>query len=494
MLGIMRRIVPKQQKGEGNVTASLSFIIEKEFPDTVLGKNEHNNTTIGKSGSRMLYALFCPELSGEDEVAMAHSKATVINALLGGGASVRASDRMALAIQIAKGALMGMNTSAPKDLLAYLVANDVVGYGPISILLDDGSNIEEIVINSPTGNIGIYHTRYGYCDTNMRFASESDFLFVINKLISFTEREINNSNPVIDAEISRGSRIHAQLKPYALSGAAASIRIGGRKSLDAKRLMALKTATPEVFAYLWLAIDARCNIVVSGAPSSGKTTMLAALNAFVPKHERIITIEEDMNEISYFGNFMNVVQLQGSQKGPVTTRDQIVNALHLRPDRIVIGEIRGSEAAEVLAGSNFGVPFMTTMHSSGNGAYIISRLRSKPMAIDDSLLSMLDISIFMRQNSSNTRVIDSIDEYRWLSRNEISAEKGELYDIVELAHGGSLVNNALGGSKVIERYAGLHMLKASSAVKELKSRATFLEAMLHSDSDAYAYIEKYGVA
>ncbi|MGC8651961.1 MAG: ATPase, T2SS/T4P/T4SS family [Candidatus Micrarchaeia archaeon] len=493
MLGGMLKINSKQQKNQ-YAAASMSFVVEREFPDKVLEKNEYNNIVIGKRGNRMLYALACQDLSSDDETAMADAKAIVINTLLSRGTESGTAEGMALAAGIAKSALEGMRTSTGKSVLAYLVANDVAGYGPLSILLDDRSNIEEIVINAPTSDIGIYHTIYGYCDTNMRFASEADFRFMINKLISFTERELNDSNPVIDAEISQGSRLHAQIRPYALSGAAASIRIGGKKNLDVKKLLSLKTVTPDVLAYLWLAIDARCNIVISGAPSSGKTTLLAALSAFIPRHERVITIEEEMNEIRYFANFMNVVQLQGSQKGPVTTRDQVVNALHLRPDRLVVGEIRGSETAEILAGSNLGVPFMTTMHSNGNGAYIISRLRSKPMSIDDSLLSMLDISVFMRQNSSNTRIVDSIDEYRWLNRGEISAERGELYSIAEMASGGSLVNGTLGGSKVIERYAGLHMLKASSALRELKSRATFLEAMLHGDIDAYAYIERYGVA
>jgi len=492
MLGNIIRMAFPQKQGTMPESTSMTYKLEKDFPDKIIAKNEINHAVIGRKGNQTLYSIFCPDISADDEKAMAQAKALAVNSLVNGKDITYSKESMGLVAGILKNILSNTSTSESKELLLYLVANDIAGYGPISVLLDDSTNIEEIVVNSPTGRIGIYHSIYGYCTTNMHFATEADFRFIVNKLISATERELNDSNPVIDAEIEYGSRLHAQIKPYAVSGAAASIRIGGKKNIDIKRLMLLNTATPEILAYLWLAMDARCNIIISGAPSSGKTTLLVSLSALLPRSERIVTIEEDANEIKYFGNFTNVVQLQGSKKSAVTTKDQIINALHLRPDRLILGEIRGSEASEVFAGSNIGIPFMTTMHSSGNGSYIISRLGAKPMSVDESLVSMLDITVFMKQSSFNTRVIDSIDEYKWLSRNEISAEAGELYTVDEIAKSNTLNSKSIGASKVIERYANMHGIKTGSAVKELKNREAFLSAMKNSNEDAYEYIEKYG--
>ncbi len=484
MLRILNRKMQEQAPGKAN----MSFKIDTLFPDKVAERS--GNFVIGARGRQMVYALQCYNISQNDISEMEKVKALTIERLLGNDSVVYSNESMELAKGIAKGALNSIETSEGKEMLAYLVAHDVVGYGPFSMLLEDSKNIEEIVVNTPTGNIGIYHAKYGFCITNLRFATEGDFRFMVNKLIEHSERGLNSMNPIIDAEIIQGSRIHAQIRPFAPSGAAASIRIGGKKNLDLRNLLKMNTATPEVFAYLWLAISARCNLIISGAPSSGKTTLLMALNAFMPRSERIVAIEEDANEIKYYSNFANAVNLQGSQSGPVTTKDQVINALHLRPDRLLVGELRGSEASEVFAGSNIGVPFMTTLHSSGNGMYILSRLGSKPMSVDNSLISMLDVSVFMKQNSLNTRVIESINEYRWLSRDEIDASEGA-YRISEIAKDGNLNIGELGGSKVIERYASLHGIRASGAVKELKSRATFLKGMLQSSDEVHAYIERY---
>ncbi|MEM0149911.1 MAG: ATPase, T2SS/T4P/T4SS family, partial [Candidatus Micrarchaeaceae archaeon] len=269
---IMNTAFWRRQPRETSISASMSYRLEKDFPDKVIAKSERNGAVIGRKGSQMLYSVFCPNLSGNDEKAMAKAKASAVDSLVSMEGVGYSREGMELATRIAMGALGG-STDESKSMLAYLVANDIMGYGPLSVLLDDSDNIEEIVVNSPTERIGIYHSVYGYCRTNMRFATEADFRFMVNKLISFTERELNDSNPVIDAEIQAGSRLHAQIRPYAVSGAAASIRIGGKKNLDLRRLMELNTATPEILAYLWLAISARCNIIISGAPSSGKTTL-----------------------------------------------------------------------------------------------------------------------------------------------------------------------------------------------------------------------------
>ena len=376
------------------------------------------------------------------------AKTKLVDALISGEELQYSIENTKKAQQLALNLLGGTNTNEKKELLAYLLAHETVGYGPISILLEDSKNIEEIVVNSPTSNICVYHSIHGFCTTNLRFNSERDFRYMINKTIRAAEREINSNAPIIDAQLNDGSRVHAQLRPYSINGAAASIRLNGGKSMDLRRLMDLGTVTPELLAYLWLAIETNHNIIISGAPASGKTSFLLALNAFVPRYQRVITIEEDVNELKFYSNFMNSVSLQGSTVlGRASTRDQVINALHLRPDRLIVGEIRGSETNEMLSGSNYGVPFMTTMHSSGNGQAVVSRLQAKPMGVEPQILTMLDVSIFMRQEGLMSRKVESVVEYRWLSRDEISVEDldaGSEMKMFELGKDGALNEDGIG--------------------------------------------------
>ncbi len=472
---------------------SLCFSVTQDYPDTVLWSGE--NRIAGRRGQQNVYALLALNLCGSDLAIAESVKSRVIEALSSGPELPYSKESISKSQRLAQELLAAYSTKESKELLAYLVAHDTVGFGPFSILLEDQQSIEEIVVNSPTAPIGIYHSTYGYCTTNLRLNSERDFRYTINKMISATDRELNSSSPIIDAQLGDGSRVHAQLKPYSISGALATIRINGGKRMDLKRLMELGTVTPEGFAYLWLAIESNLNIVISGSPASGKTSLLMALNALVPRYQRVITIEEDINELKYYSNFTNVVALQGSSlSGRPSLRDQVVNALHLRPDRLILGEIRGNEAGEVLSGSNYGIPFMTTMHSSDNGSAIVSRLQAKPMSVEPQLVSMLDCSVFMRQKGLQSRVLESIVEYRWLSRDEMDAAEGsdgcKMQPIIKDCQ---LLPDALTESKVLGAYGRLHALRQASCIKELRSRATFLKGLaLRGSADVAEYIARYG--
>jgi Flp pilus assembly CpaF family ATPase len=479
---------------EGSRPASLCFSVTQDYPEKVLWAS--GTRAIGDRGHQRAYALLALNLDGGDLAVAGKVKACVIEALSKEPAIPYSKEGISKAQSTVVGMLAQYSTKESKELLAYLIAHDTVGFGPMSILLEDQQNIEEIVVNAPTAPIGIYHATYGYCTTNMRFNSERDFRYTLNKMLAHTEREINSSTPIIDAQLNDGSRVHAQLKPYSLNGALATIRLNGGKRMDMRRIMQLGTATAEELAYLWLAIESGLNIVIAGAPASGKTSLLLALNALVPRYSRTVTIEEDINELRLHSNFTNVVSLQGSSiRGRTSLRDQVVNALHLRPDRLVIGEIRGGEASDVLSGSNFGIPFMTTMHSSDNGNAIISRLQAKPMSVEPQLIAMLDVAVFMRQKGMQSRALESIAEYRWLSRNEIEAEDPELaeYKVAYIARDGALSGEALLGSKVINAYARMHALRVQAVMKELRSRTAFLDELMRScDADPCEYIAGYG--
>ena len=494
-LGINAR-QKKIDESQGSPSAEMTFSVTNDYPDKVTESDGQIFRVMGKRNQQSIYALSAMGIGGREMKLASAAKARLIDALVAGGeAPAYSKENISKAMQTARSLLCD---SDEKELLAYMVAHDTVGYGPISMLLDDRPNMEEIVVNSPKANIGIYHSKYGFCTTNLRFNSERDFRYMINKLICSTERELNSSAPIIDAQLDDGSRVHAQLRPYSVNGAAASIRLSGGKSMDLRRLMELGTATPELLAYIWLALETNHNILISGAPASGKTSMLLALNAFVPRYQRVITIEEDVNELKFYSNFMNSVSLQGSTiEGRASVKDQVINALHLRPDRLIVGEIRGSEANEMLSGSNFGIPFMTTMHSSGNGQAVVNRLQAKPMGVESQILSMLDISIFMRQEGLMSRKVDSVVEYCWLSRDEIGVDElngGEQFRMLETGKDGALLPDTLERSKAMRAYSKAHLLSMARCRKELGKRAAFLKSMLESECGTSApdYIVGYG--
>jgi Flp pilus assembly CpaF family ATPase len=492
MLGTLGLLAGRGIKSEAHEIqpSGLSFSLTDDYPDKIAENNSKAFRMVGRRGQQGVYSISALNINSGDMRIANRLKTPLVDMLVSGNEPIPYSkDSVEKAQNLALG-LLGSSGANDKELLAYMLAHDTVGYGPISMLLEDRGNIEEIVVNSPKSNICVYHSMHGFCTTNLRFNSERDFRYMINKTIRSTERELNSTAPIIDAQLDDGSRVHAQLKPYALNGAAASIRLNGGKSMDVKRLMELSTASPELLAYLWLAIETNHNMVVTGAPASGKTSLLLALNAFVPRYQRVITIEEDVNELKFYSNFINSVSLQGSTiGGKASTRDQVVNALHLRPDRLIVGEIRGKEASELLSGSNFGVPFMTTMHSSGNGQAVIGRLQSKPMSVEPDIISMLDISVFMKQCGLMARRIDSVVEYKWLCRDEVGTEeleKGSQMKILETGKDGALDENALEGSKILSAYSKMHAFTMARAKKELRNRALFLKGMLQGEGSISA--------
>lgn len=443
----------------------------------------------------MVYAVNAPALSWKDMASMEAVKGRVIEELVDATQGQGGPAPMADVRRRCEELLSGYGTVEKTGTLAYLVSHDVAGTGPFSILMDDSSNLEEIEVNAPTSAIMVYHSKYGRCTTNLRFQGERDFRYSINRLISQTNRELNDSSPIIDAQLCDGSRLHAQLRPYSVSGAAASIRLNVGKGVDVKRLLELGTASEEMLAYLWMAIESSHSLVVAGAPASGKSSLVLALHAFVPRHERVITVEEDINELKFYGNTFSVVPLQGSSRlGEPSLSNQVANALHMRPDRLVVGELRGPEARDVFCGANLGVPFMTTMHSSADGQAIIARLESRPMSVEDNALSMLDVSVFMRRLGGASRRIEGISEYLWLSRAEIGPDPPPTQRMRTLSVASNFIfhPDALKESKVIRRYCELYAMSQASAISEFRKRARFLKAMrvqkLATPADTIEYI------
>ena len=402
---------------------------------------------------------------------LAAGKSALMRDAASGAFAANLADSASLRASIAA-KLISYGVSENVEPLSYLLAHEFTGYGPIGLLLDSKDEIEEITVDSPSSHIGLYHSRFGYCQTNMRFSSEFYMRFVFNRLIERSELAASGFKPIIDTQTTDGFRVHLQLPPYAPGRAVASIRLRERRHYNPARLVSDRSVSPEALAYLWVCIESGLNIVISGPPASGKTSLLSALLFFVGRGERILAIEEDSSELLLERDMPNLVLLK-SVSGGVGPSAQITNALHMRPERLVVGEIRGAEASRLYSGANLGIPFMTTMHSNPDPSSLLARLSSRPMSVEEHSISMTDIAVFMRKDGAE-RTVSGVAEYSWLSRGEISGMPRSAMKVNSIVQDGKFDFSSLSGSKVARRYSKMHGSKPTAFVDQIRRRAKYL--------------------
>ena len=256
-----------------------------------------------------------------------------------------------------------LNHSERKQLVGD-VLDELLGLGPLEPLLKDPT-ITDILVN---GHANVFVERYGILEHSpVRFKDEKHLLRIIQKIVSAVGRRIDESSPMVDARLADGSRVNAVVAPLAIDGCLLSIRKFARVPISLDRLIEIGSVPLQVAEVLRAIVAARRNVLISGGTGSGKTTLLNAMSAFIADHERIVTIE-DSAELQLQQN--HVVRLETRPpniegKGEITQRDLVKNALRMRPDRIILGEVRAGEAFDMLQAMNTGHDgSMTTVHAN----------------------------------------------------------------------------------------------------------------------------------
>ncbi len=254
--------------------------------------------------------------------------------------------------------------AAARQRLVKRIEDEILGLGPLETLMADPT-ISDILIN---GHDSVYVERKGKLElTAVRFRDNLHLMNIIDRIVSHVGRRIDESSPMVDARLKDGSRVNAVVPPLAIDGPLVSIRRFAVECLTMEDLTNLGTLTPEVAEVLKGIVKARLNILISGGTGSGKTTMLNVLSGFIPHRERIVTIE-DSAELQLQQPHVARLETRPANiesKGEVTQRDLVRNSLRMRPDRIIVGEVRASEALDMLQAMNTGHDgSLTTVHAN----------------------------------------------------------------------------------------------------------------------------------
>jgi flagellar protein FlaI len=297
--------------------------------------------------------------------------------------------------------------------LTGLLLHQSLGLGPIEILLQD-RNLEEIVINSSKEPMWVYHIKLGWLKTNLTISSEDQIYNYAASVGRRVGEQITNLNPLMDAYLTTGDRTNATLFPISSRGNTLTIRKFARRPWTITDFIEMNTLSSDVAALLWLAIQYELNIVIAGGTASGKTSFLNALTCFIPPNHRILSIEDTREiQLPYFLHWIPLTTRPPNPegKGEVAMLQIMINSLRMRPDRMIVGEIRRSKEAEVLFEAiNTGHSVYSTLHANtAEEAY--RRLVNPPIGIPAALLGGLQLVVVMhRDRRKNIRRVLQIAE------------------------------------------------------------------------------------
>ncbi len=309
-------------------------------------------------------------------------------------------------------------TRGERNIIIKEVINETLGFGPITPLLHQ-PEVSEVMVN---GYDSIYVERNGKLElTDVKFTDNNHVMHIIERIVAPLGRRIDESSPMVDTRLPNGSRVNIIIPPLALNGPVITIRKFSEKPFTVSDLIRFGTITPEVAQFLKACVEARLNIVVSGGTGSGKTTTLNVVSSFIPEDERIVTIE-DAAELQLYQKHIIRLETRPANvegRGAVTIRDLVRNALRMRPDRIVVGEVRSGEALDMLQAMNTGHDGSLTTGHANSPRDMLSRLETMVLmagmdlpvrAIREQISSAIDVIIQQSRMKDGSRKITYITE------------------------------------------------------------------------------------
>ncbi len=321
-------------------------------------------------------------------------------------------------------------STGEKDRLAREVLHEVFGLGPLEPLLADAT-VNDILVNTAKQ---VYVERSGILElTNVTFKDDAHLRHIIDKIVSNVGRRVDESSPMCDARLDDGSRVNVIIPPLAVDGPILSIRRFGKIPLGTQQLLANRTVTNPIFEALKGAVRAKLNMVISGGTGAGKTTLLNVLSGYIGDNERVITIEDSAELQLQQAHIVRLEcrppNLEG--KGAVRQRELVINALRMRPDRIIVGEVRGEEALDMLQAMNTGHDgSLTTIHANSprdalsrlETMALMSNLNLPEKALRQQIASAIALVIQISRLSDGTRRITYVTEITGMTGDVVAMQ------------------------------------------------------------------------
>ncbi len=338
-----------------------------------------------------------------------------------------------------------------RERLIREIQHEVFGLGPLEPLLQDPS-VNDILVN---GHDDVWVERRGKLEkTVARFKDDGHLMRIIDKIVSAVGRRIDELNPMVDARLADGSRVNVIVPPLALDGPTLSIRRFASDPFTAEDLVAFGSVTQQLMTLMSGVVKARLNVLISGGTGSGKTTFLNVLSNFIPNHERIVTIE-DAAELQLKQDHLvrlesRPANIEGS--GRVTARDLVINSLRMRPDRIVVGEVRGAEALDMLQAMNTGHDgSLTTVHAnSARDALMrietmvaMTGLDIPQRAVRQQISSAIDVVVQIARLSDGKRKLVSLQEITGMEGEVITTQEIFKFDRQGVAEDGAVLGELI---------------------------------------------------
>ncbi len=390
------------------------------------------------------------------------------------------------------GLVKQLGVPKPKQFVEY-VLNKSIGYREIAEMMSDGW-LEEIMINGYDRNVFVFHRRHGMCKTNV-VVEEHGFVFdLILRIAQTVNKHFNEVHPLLDARLPDGSRANATFSYITPFGHSLTIRKFSKVPLSIIHLIENNTLSVELSAFLWAMVEGLnvdpMNIIITGGAGSGKTTLMNVLSSFIPYHSRVISIEDTL-ELD-LGDRSNWIQMESKPRlrdvAEVTMDDLLKNALRMRPDRILVGEVRGEEAQTLFVAMDTGHRgILGTLHSN-TAREMLLRLKSSPMSVPEAMLPLLDMAIVMQRTYSKKEgMLRRVKQVAEIGRME---EKVLLSNIFELNPKKDLIEKTDIPSRVIEILAERAGLSKNQLKREILVRQRILEWMIKKEIRKRAEVER----
>lgn len=382
--------------------------------------------------------------------------------------------------------------------LSRKILRDIAGYGEIDPLIQD-DDLEEIMIIGINKPVFVYHRSYGMMKTNITFTNEQDLLDLIDTIARQINRRIDQESPILDGRLTDGSRINATIPPISADGPSLTIRKFKKDPFTIVDLINSKTISVELAAFFWLCFDGlgvkSANAIISGGTSSGKTTTLNALSAFINPSERIITIEDTLElQIPH----EHVIRMETrvanvENKGELTMNDLVKNSLRQRPDRIIVGEVRAEEAITLFTALNTGHSGFGTLHSN-DARETITRLTNEPMSVPEIMIQAIDFIIMQNRiytpSGKSFRRISEVAEVVGIEEGVVQLNK-----IFQWTPETDTIDNVSITSKTLSQIANLSGKSMNELYHEIEKREMVLSHMVRNNirsvSEVNNILERY---